>query len=332
MADSQSLSDLSNDLGPARTRGKTFRARAEARQREYRTNALRVGFQRYGHLLSPEAAEAGHNFVHPAALAAVRERAAAGRGIHRERTFANMLSSQAMSFNVFAPLATPDGLPVAALLLRRFVPDIASVTSIRFEVTPPPELFRDSADCSGVCCDLIIEYTSDTGSSGLIAVENMFVETEFCTCAFRSAGQPTPCTVDMVITDAFAGCRYVSHKGFSFFDSARKLGTLKVTQTKQARCPFGGPMWQLYINHTLTHALAAQKHISKATFALCAPVANERLHAQRQLVGFSEFLNDKKSAVFLPLEDVIRDLARLVPPQEPWRSWIEKLKARYVVE
>lgn len=56
---------MPDDLGPIYTRGATYRARAEARQRQHRAEVLGVDHGRYGHLLSDEAADAGANFVLP---------------------------------------------------------------------------------------------------------------------------------------------------------------------------------------------------------------------------------------------------------------------------
>lgn len=53
------------DLGPVYTAGNSFRARAEARQREYRRDVLGVGWVRHGHWLDTQAANAGANFVCP---------------------------------------------------------------------------------------------------------------------------------------------------------------------------------------------------------------------------------------------------------------------------
>ena len=44
------------ELGPVYSRGRAYRARAEARQREYRASVLRAGHGDWGHVLSPEAA------------------------------------------------------------------------------------------------------------------------------------------------------------------------------------------------------------------------------------------------------------------------------------
>src|SRR4051794_34001336 len=96
-----------SDEGLAYTKNfATYRGRAEALQRRFRVEVLRAGWQRYGHLLDPAAVESGANFLHPAARASAEARAKAGKGVDRSRTYGNMLSSQAMCFNLFGPLAS----------------------------------------------------------------------------------------------------------------------------------------------------------------------------------------------------------------------------------
>lgn len=94
-----------SELGPVYTTGASYRAPAEARQREYRVRKLGVEHGRYGHFLAEAAAMQGCNFVLPEAFEAARTRQRAGKGV-AQRTFDNMLSSQAMCFNLFAPLRT----------------------------------------------------------------------------------------------------------------------------------------------------------------------------------------------------------------------------------
>src|SRR5437588_378311 len=90
--------EFATTYGRVRTNGTSFRVRAERRQREYRAQVLQVGWRGWGHLLEPGAADAGRNFLTDAALRAARRRELAGKGVDHQRTFGNMLSSQAMCF------------------------------------------------------------------------------------------------------------------------------------------------------------------------------------------------------------------------------------------
>jgi hypothetical protein len=318
--------------GPARTRGRTYRAHVEKRQRQFRVQYLNVGYQKWGHLLDPRDAEKGANFIHPDAFAACKLRLARMRGIHPQRTLANMLSSHALSFNLFGPLASPQGMQLASGVLRRFVADVNQVTAVRFDYVPPPELFHDRAEETGVDCDVLVEYKTPAGADGLLAIETKFVETEFASCAFRAPGLKHPCMVDAVITDESGCCRYVSHKGYSYWERANQLNTLRQTKTPLSRCALGGSIWQLYVNHTLAHAVAAHRRISRVTFGVCAPLANDRLMARPQVEAFASLLTDPKSVVLLPLEELIDDITRLAPSSPAWQEWVEKLRFRYMVD
>ena len=70
---------MADVLGPIYTKGKSYRARAEARQREYRAS-IGVPHGSYGHFLAQEAADAGRNFVLPESFQAARVRQSAGKG------------------------------------------------------------------------------------------------------------------------------------------------------------------------------------------------------------------------------------------------------------
>jgi len=54
---------IKKDFGPIFTPGDCFRARAEAVQRQYRSEVLNADYCKYGHLLDGTAALEGANFV-----------------------------------------------------------------------------------------------------------------------------------------------------------------------------------------------------------------------------------------------------------------------------
>lgn len=132
------------DFGRIATRGTSFRARAEARQREYRANTLQVGCSEWGHWLDDAATEAGGNFVIPEAHEAALKRARAGKGVG-ERTFRNMLSSQAMCFNLFAPLARD--LTLATTVMQPLLPGLGDRRQLFLHFVLPHELSLPEASC-----------------------------------------------------------------------------------------------------------------------------------------------------------------------------------------
>jgi hypothetical protein len=322
---------MQDDLGAVYTTGPGFRARAEARQREYRAQVLHTGWSRYGHLLDEPAASAGANFVTPEVLAAVRERAAHGKGVDPRRTFGNMLSSQAMCFNIFTPLAKHADL--ALTVLRPFFPVPAGVRSITFEYTPLNDVFGDQSGRGGVDCDLLIEGTASDGEACIIAIETKFVEPEFSTCGFRrpgrkGKGQPV-CLEQVRVRDDDAACLYTSARHYRYWERTREQRTLKLTALPEAGCPFGGAEWQLWVNHTLVHVEAARHGVRHAMFAVCAPVANDSLLGDGVLDRFRSRLERPESFGFLPLDVLLAHISATAEHEPALCLWSTALAARY---
>ena len=316
------------DLGPTYTHGDSFRARAEARQREYRGNALQVGWSRYGHFLDDQAADTGMNFVVPEAFEAAKERKEAGKGVTR-RTFNNMLSSQAMCFNLFAPLAAD--LDLAATVLSRFFPDLAEVTGLTIEHTPDKDVFRDQSGQAGVDCDVLIRGQNGIGQPLVIVAETKFVEKEFSVCGFRKPGASEVCPDDVRVADDSGHCLYASRKGYRYWDRTTEHGFLAAEALPGAGCPFGGQLWQLWVNYALAQVEAARSGATKAFFAVCAPRGNSKLLQDGQVLEeFRRLLKSPGSVVFMDVEsllDTIREMT--VGSGDARTKWVTGLTARY---
>jgi hypothetical protein len=318
-----------NREGPTYTRGSSFRARAEALARRFRADELRVGWEEHGHLLDPQAAEAGANFLHPTVLDAVKARTAQGKGIHAQRTLENMLSSQALCFNVFAPLASePYGLELARDVLAPHVPGLARVRSIAVEYTPPFEVFHDQSGNAGVDCDALLEFETDDGETGVLVVETKFVEEAFSPCAHRKKNQ---CPTDVLIGRDFLGCRYVSRSHYRYWDRGAEAGSLKLSFVEQRGCPFAGPLWQVWVNHTLAFAEAKRRSATRAVFAVCAPEANDSLNARVLLEEYRAHVADPSTVVFVALESLLERLEHASLPHPTLTSWAAALRRRYTV-
>jgi hypothetical protein len=311
------------DLGRVATRGSSFRARAEARQREFRVEYLDAGWSGYGHWLDPAAAAAGRNFVVNEAFLAARERAAAGKGV-ADRTFKNMLSSQAMCFNLFTPLA--QDLALATDILQPFLPGLRSVRRISFEFTPPAEVFRDQSGHGGVDCDLLVEADWEDGAGAVVAIETKFVEPEFSTCGFRKAGRAARgqavCPDGVPVRADSHKCLYSCRKGYHYWEQTKRAETLSSTALPDVGCPFAGPEWQLWVNHTLVHALSERFGAKHAIFAVCAPVANRALLGGNAVGSFRERLARPETLRFIELDHLIQRIGtraeRLSPPVVAW--------------
>lgn len=309
--------------------GSSFRARAEARQREYRCNVLKAGSGKHDHRLEPNATAAGMNFTTEEAFLAAKERQKSGKGVG-DRTFENMLSSQAMCFNLFAPLQSR--LDLAANVLREFIPGLATVKEITIEYTPDPTVFGDQTGRGGVDCDVLIEGKTVSGDGMVIVIETKFVEPHFSSCGFRKSGRAAKgldvCPEDVRVCEDRARCLYVSKKRYKYWARSDELSTLKPGAPMTKGCPFGGQLWQLWVNHVLAHVEAKTRGAKQAVFAVCAPSGNNRLlKSGKVLDDFRAIIRDPNSAIFIELGELISVLDGHSSSDS--EGWVTNLKKRY---
>jgi hypothetical protein len=316
------------ELGPIYSPGRAYRARAEARQREYRASVLMAGHGDWGHVLSPEAAAAGHNFLLPEAHEAARARERAGKGV-TQRTFENMLSSQAMCFNILAPLAAR--LELATEVLAPFIPGLRAVTAIHLEHTPAADIFRDQSGLGGVDCDVLIE--ADTSGGVLIqVVETKFVEPEFSTCGFRKAGRAKKgqdvCPDEVPVRDDRNACLYTSKKGYEYWRRTDEFDLLADGALPATGCPFAGDHWQLWVNLALAHAEGARRGADHVRFAVCSSAQNSALLGDGGgLDAFRGLLREPEAVSLIDLEILVSHVREVAPPQ--LAGWAAGLGARY---
>lgn len=317
------------NLGPVYTKGMSYRARAEARQREVRARTLGLEHGRYGHLLTEAGAVEGRNFVLSEAFEAARARQKGGKGV-APRTFENMLSSQAMCFNVFAPLQTR--LDLASGVLRPFVPGLANVRSIVIEHTPAPDVFSDQSKLGGVDCDLLIEGTNADGEGLVLVVETKFVEPTFSVCGFRRPGRASKgqdvCPTDVPVHSDRGACLYTRNKGYAYWERSDEFGLLAADALRGPGCPFSDGKWQLWVNLALAHAEANRRRASDVRFAVCTSKRNQALLGDGAVVDdFRSLLRRPESVHLIDLEGLLEHLPTVVPPV--LSGWAAALSERY---
>ncbi len=315
------------DEGPVYTRGKSYRARAEARQRSYRAEVLGVEHGRYGHFLSSDAADRGSNFVLTEAFRAAQERRDAGKGVAR-RTFDNMLSSQAMCFNLFAPLSTR--LDLATEVLAPFIDGLQEITAIHIEYTPAGDVFNDQTGRGGVDCDILVEGQTTRGSLVQV-IETKFVEPEFSICGFRKAGRAKKgqdvCPQDVAVRDDRGQCLYVRNKGYAYWQRTDQHGLLAPDAVPARGCPFGGARWQLWVNLALAHEEAARRDASDVRFAVCSSSRNTALLGDGVLGEFKALVREPTSVSLFDLEEVLARLSECAPADLV--DWARAMSSRY---
>jgi len=315
-------------LGPIYTKGKTYRARAEARQREYRARTLCADHGKYGHFLTQESADAGLNFILHEAFEAARARQQAGKGV-APRTFENMLSSQAMCFNVFAPLSNRPELATQVLL--PFITGLQSVSAIHIEHTPTADIFGDQTGRGGVDCDLLIEGRTHGGRLVQV-VEIKFVEPEFSVCGFRKPGRAKKgqeiCPDYVAVGSDRAACLYTRKKGYAYWRRSDEFNVLVENAVPAAGCPFAGDRWQLWVNLALAHAEAERRAATDVRFAVCSSSANDALLGGGEVLdGFRTLLRQPDAVTLIDLDELLTRIEAVAPPD--LAVWAAALRARY---
>ena len=169
-------------IGPQSPSDTKFRRRMRWHQSWYRHEVLGVPYGNgpnaksttaYGNMLGADSAERGMNFLSPGIHSLAEGRIAEAHGaVEPFRLRRNLLSSQAMCFNLFGELALDHEL--ATKLARSVWGDhVGRVTSVRFEWAPgPPADYLDDA----TAFDAIIEYEAFDGMRGFVGVETKLTE------------------------------------------------------------------------------------------------------------------------------------------------------------
>lgn len=214
-----------------------------------RGNPHRV--RRLGSRISLATGRTGGNFMTPdiaavAARALVYREPGAAYDISRLRT--NLLSSQPLAFNLFAPLATDPAL--AARFIAELVPtaQLATVTEILFEHSPGRGDPRFTADRTAF--DVVIRGTTATGARALICVEVKYSE-----AGHDAAPPPHPRHAEIARTTPGL-----------FIDADDPTLT-------------GPACQQLYRQHCLASAMLTAGLADTATLAFIAPAHNHLAHA-----------------------------------------------------
>lgn len=133
----------------------------------------------YGNLLSDTDGGAGKNFYSEAIFHVVKDRIDAGPGVEPNRCKCNLLSSQPMAFNLFAPLCLDSQLAIA--LLNPVLPGGVRAAKVYFEYSPGPDAADPANDRSyrphlsylgdHTSFDVAINYITLSGDNAFAGIE-----------------------------------------------------------------------------------------------------------------------------------------------------------------
>lgn len=293
-------------LGPQYSKDSPFAARMRLHQSWYRANVLRVPYgtgptptstSLYGNMLTSADGERGCNFLSPEIAQVARDRVSQGTGMVDDfRLFRNMLSSQPMCFNLFAPLVNDRAL--ACRLLSPLLPDgLAEVTRVAIEWAPqPPDAYLGDR----TAFDAFIEYRAGDGQLCALGVETKLAE------PFSQR--------------EYDGERY--RRWMRVSDSPwRPEATSRVHAIAHN---------QLWRDHLLAIAMRHQPHSPYATTRLMLVRHPEDRDCAHVFAGYRELLRDNDdSLIDMPLDRLI-DAWTSAIGADPQRAWINEFRVRYL--
>lgn len=322
------------------TTGTSFRAFAEAHARNYRLTKLQLKeFIEYGHVLTDNDANNGMNFLPSLRndiLSAVQERNEKGKGVDIDRTTKNMLSSQAMCFNLFVPLNS--NKKYATVFFNQLLGDCQAIThDIEIEYTPSKTIFNDQSGKGGVDCDALLQYKNDKEQNLLLVIETKYVEPEFSVCGFRKnefnkqKKKRDLCPIDTIVNYDFSNCRYHYKKHYHYWKIAEESNLFKMDLIHNDVCPFGGSLWQLWVNMTLAYGIAKERGCNAFNYAVICHERNDKLSDNGKVfLEFKKLLRNPNHLKVIYLSDIKRSF-ELLENDYSNIAWTKEFTERYCI-
>lgn len=318
-------------LGKIKTADSTFRARAEKQAREYRVGYLGVTkSSKFGHIFDEADGRRGLNFLpsyRNEILSEVQRRAQQGKGVLLERTLNNMLSSQALCFNLFIPLSLNKEL--FAKVFNKFLGNVKSINDeFEIEYTPDTEIFNDQSGIGGVDCDALFTYQTIDNKKVLVTVETKYVEPEFSICGFRRSTQDDKCPLGTVVNPTGSNCRYSYKKNYYYWRRTIENKLFQVNSLFNNTCPFGSTLWQLWTNINLAASIESKHKMDDFRFVVICPKKNVKLTNNEKVFDeFKKLLIDESKFIVIYLEDLIEELKNQILDNNS--TWIKEFDAKY---
>jgi hypothetical protein len=294
------------DFGPQFARDDPFTARMRFHQSWYRAAVLhapvgtgpkRNSATRYGNLLTEEDANHGLNFLARHIAQVVKRRVDADRGsIDRFRLFGNLLSGQALAFNLFAPLV--DQPELATRLIQAIHPDpIQRVTRVSLAWAPRPanDYLNDLTSF-----DVFIEYLRPDGARGFAGVES------------RLADAPAP--------KVFASPRYreLTDRPDSAFEPGALAHLLQ---------PELNPLWRAHLLAEALLAHPASRYAAGRFLLLVHPHDS----AQAEAAGrYAALLKPERRSFATLALDALVAAWQAAGLSESQQAWLAKFEQRYL--
>ena len=288
------------NVGPQYSKDDCFKRLARLHQSNYRAEVLRVDYDRYGSRLTYEDARQGLNYYPELG---VRDEWKKRFPKYSKRREPDLLRSEHMPFNLFAPLKTDLGF--AKDLFNIFLGGVMhQIQAIRFEYAPRP---RRRYLNDGTSFDTYIVFTHVDGKKGAVGIEVKYTEG-----AYRIGPKEAS---------------FVNDKESPYWTVTEK-SRLYVEDAEASL--ISDDFRQIWRNHILGESIKQQGEIEHFTSMIIYPSGNS--HFSEVVPKYQELLRSDKKGSFrgLPLDSFVEQLRNLGASPELER-WIDYLDERYLV-
>jgi len=295
------------DLGPQYAGDSPFQARMRFHQSWYRARVLGLPCgtgpraqdrSHYGNMLRWADGEQGRNFLTPGIFETAARRLQEGVGVIEPfRLLCNMLSSQPMCFNLFAPLAEDADLATRLLAAVIGGNEVRQVAEVRLEYAPEP---RSEYLNDGTAFDAFVEYVRSDGRRAFLGIETKLSE-QFSPGAYHKPAYD----------------RWVSGADSPFLPEGRS-------------CLDDARHNQLWRDHLLAIAMRDHRRSPYASGALALVRHPWDEGCEATVAGYRSLLRrGDRSFIDLPLDRLVGAWEPAAPDDDT-RAWLAAFRLRYV--
>ncbi len=291
------------EIGQQYNKDDSFKKLARLHQSKYRSEILQTDFDEYGNRLKEADAKLGLNFHNGFGIFdAVKERYPK----YSKGLYADMLRSEHIPFNIFAPLKENHELAIS--IFSGFLPiEITEIISIKIEYAPSPasEYLNDRT-----AFDAFIEYRNKQNKFGIIGVEIKYTEQEY---------KLKPDSKEE---------RDVLNKDSIYNRLTNKIELYKTEKISELPKDKYRQVWR---NHLLGESMLKHSKLNYSEFTSVILYPKGNKHFTKISETYKDFLLKPKSNSFASITfESFFDLIKENVNSKETKSWLNYLKTRYL--
>lgn len=285
-------------IGPQYSPDHPFMAKARLHQSRFRAEYLGVPYDTHGSVLTRED---GENLLNYYPQLGCREALRKRYPNYSKSRDANMLRSEHIPFNLFAPLAR-DFDVAQKVFSKAFGIAIESIQKIDYEYAPAP---HTAYLHDGTAFDGFVAYTAENGKKEAIGIEVKYTELAYTIGESEKLNVDNPASLYWQITEK---------SGVFTFDNRAELGTDNLRQ-----------VWR---NHLLGLSMIEKGDIEEFYSITLYPAGNEH---------FTHVIAEYKKHLIPEAQNTVKGIAyedffAVLPNKGEWDAWRKWLVERYIVK